>query len=93
MDLLTEIRPLTKNEWLSGKVQFCLDAEIDTLDLRKADAEIISEFLALTRNFHEVQTNTSPSTYHDPTAHPVFVSKLSELIELLSTQCINTVDV
>ena len=64
-------------------LRFCLDAEVDTLDLRKATASDVASFRTIVERVVEHRRTHAPIDFAQPDMLPVYVQKLEELQALL----------
>lgn len=64
---------------LADDIRFCVDAGVDTLDLRgKSRAEIRELQVLLERVIHQHELSEAPR-FHSPEAHPLYLARLKEL--------------
>jgi hypothetical protein len=68
---------------LTTKIKFCLDAGLDTLDLRDADAATLTEISRIVDQVIELNGRSKGRNFHDPTMFPVYESKLADLRQLV----------
>ncbi|MGB1251051.1 MAG: hypothetical protein ACPG8W_10585 [Candidatus Promineifilaceae bacterium] len=71
---------------LEPKIRFCLEAEIDTLDLRQANSGIIKELEKILARVIENNQKLQGSNFHRSDAFPVYMSKLAELENIINSK-------
>jgi hypothetical protein len=64
---------------LAEDIRFCIDAEVDTLDLRGAGRDKIQELKRLVTAVLEQSRATGEAGFSEPAMHPTYVAKLEEL--------------
>ncbi|OAN40036.1 hypothetical protein A6A03_19410 [Chloroflexus islandicus] len=68
---------------LAGEIRFCLEAELDTLDLRYADRATLQAFAALVKKVVDYRTAMGASDVAEHNDVLVYMSKLMELSQLV----------
>ncbi len=68
---------------LEDNIKFCVDAELDTLDLRNANMPTMMEFQALVGKVVDHRRKILGSDFHSPEYFPIYMSKLEELERLV----------
>lgn len=66
---------------LAEDIRFCIDAEVDTLDLREAGRDKLQELRGLVATVLEQSRATGAASFSDPAMHPTYIAKLEELAE------------
>lgn len=75
-----DARPLISSSNALGEdVQFCIDADLDTLDLREYEPALLSEFVSVVDKVIAMNVERNGSGFADPAAFPVYLAKLREL--------------
>jgi hypothetical protein len=74
---------LSKAPHIASKIQFCIDAEVDTLDLRNAEKQHIQELKSLVSLVVQDNHRSQGSNFHSAEFFPVYLAKLQELVTLL----------
>jgi hypothetical protein len=69
---------------LRADIQFCIDAELDTLDLESADHHRLQELKELVAAVIEANQAKQGSNFADPGAFPLYMEKLTDLSQLLT---------
>jgi hypothetical protein len=64
---------------LAKDIQFCVEAEVDTLDLRDKGLAEIKELQALVERVIRDNERSRGQNFHSPEYFPVYLSKLKEL--------------
>jgi len=79
-----DARPLISSSGeLADDIQFCIDADLDTLDVREYAPELLSEFASVVDRVIALNLERDGSSFADPTAFPVYLAKLRELQSLV----------
>lgn len=68
---------------IGADIQFCIDAELDTLDLESADHARLQELKGLATAVVEANQARQGSNFADPGAFPVYMEKLADLSRTL----------
>lgn len=68
---------------IGADIQFCVDAELDTLDLGSADPARLQELKELVAAVIEANRARQGSNFADPGAFPVYMEKLADLSRTL----------
>jgi hypothetical protein len=64
---------------LAHEIRFCLEAEVDTLDLRGAGRAELVELQHLVQRVVANQLSRDPTSFIDHKMHPTYVAKLGQL--------------
>lgn len=75
--ILPDIIPKIKNN-----IRFCIDADVDTLDLRDASIDVMGTFNSMVNKVINYRLLTKGDDFHLPEYFPVYISKLEELRNL-----------
>jgi len=70
---------------LADDVMFCIEADVDTIDLRAADQEALIQLLALVDRVLAVNRIAGPGGFRDPEACDVYLKLLEELRRTLTS--------
>lgn len=65
---------------LAAATQFCVEAELDTLDLRKASEEELRSLRELVERALFATEARGPASFQLPEFHPVYIDKLNDLL-------------
>ncbi len=68
---------------LLAKIQFCVDAQLDTLDLRRADGDTLRALRAAVDGVITTTEDRGPVAFQVPEAQPVYLEKLRVLVAQL----------
>jgi hypothetical protein len=83
--LLHDLAPLVDETTALGeKVRFCVDAQVDTLDLRQADAAEVRDLERLLERAIEENRRSQGASFHQPEAFPRYLEELCKLKALLA---------
>lgn len=64
---------------LADDVNFCIETDTDTVDLRNADKTTLGQLLVLVDRVVAVNHATGPANFHNPEAFPVYMQLLEDL--------------
>jgi hypothetical protein len=64
---------------LAPHIQACADRQLDQLDLRGADANVVSELLALVTHVQNENIRLRGSNFHNPQMYAAYVEQLDAL--------------
>jgi hypothetical protein len=67
------------------EVRFCVETDLDTLDLRTASIDELRRLRTLVESVYETNVARGPSSFHLPQFHPVYLDKLRMLATQLET--------
>ena len=76
-------RFVARGSVLASDIQFCIDAELDTLDMREYTPALIAEVSSVVDSVIAFNLDQNGSSFQDPTAFPTYLSKLRELQTLV----------
>lgn len=68
---------------LAEDIRFCIEADVDTLDLRRAGKAELQELERLVTAVLEESRTNGAATFSDPAMHPTYIAKLEELAATL----------
>ncbi|MEM0338004.1 MAG: hypothetical protein QW683_08825 [Candidatus Caldarchaeum sp.] len=68
---------------LEGEIRFCVDAEVDTLDLRHADKATLHAFAVLVKKIVDYRNTIGASDFVVRDYFPIYMAKLVELDQLI----------
>lgn len=69
---------------LKNTIQYCVDTEVDTLDLRTSDQDTIREFKGLVNRIVELYKSGHTKSFYEPEYIPIYIDKLHELSDLIN---------
>jgi hypothetical protein len=64
---------------LTDDINFCIETDTDTIDLRNADRTTLSQLLVLVDRVLAANRAAGPSSFHSPEAFPVYLQLLEDL--------------